>query len=956
MTDNVHIVVQEAGAGLVARSFDDIAAAATRAHTATSSLQVAITALGRNTSARTQLQATGAAAMGATGQITALNTAITALNRNGIRQLTPLPGIFNATGQAAGNAANGVGLFFGAFATVGGLVAIVKALKDAQIGFQEIHYGLVAATGSSEAARQEFAYVRQTADTLGLSLQSSAKEYARLAASATAMNVPLSDQHRLYEGLAKASTVLHLSQEKVQFATLALTQMFSKGRIQAEELRRQLGEHIPGVVPRFQKAVEAVVKGTNLAQYSFDDLMKRGLLNTKQFLPQLAQALETTGRGWEKAAVGLNAEINRLSTAWFNLKVEVSDGLFTKALTAGVRFLSGNLSELTAVVMGVGTTLAIAFSPLIIGQFASAMRAAWVIVAANPLAALVAVLAGVTVGLVAARDQMKLFTNDNSTLGDVMSVAWEDFRTTSTFAMDEAAKAMKDMGITTSVTFSGMLDELNGYENKNMSTWLKVARIAAQALDVIAATLRGVFMGMTRVVMTHIDAWANAFGAIGENMGMIMQGDFAGAWANTKKTLSDFTTLGQDSVAAFMGGWNDSIKMQQSGGATALLDDWVSRAKAQAAGRKDAPGVTPTTPEDEDDPAGTKGKKPKKKKKTKTDAEKAAEALKRLQNELLANLANYQRELDLSLGALYLSNDAQRNLQGILDNYKWYENELKQLRDKGYAENSKAYQDQLGELDAHLIKRLDAWRAHEEARFRLTQNVNAGLQKGFVDYFQEISNFNQFSQDAIKRTLSSLEDTFVQFASTGKLSFSSMVDSMIADIARLAIRMGMSGMMNSFTGGGGTTGTLGSLFGGSWGFAKGGAFDGGTPTAFAKGGSFTNGVVTQPTLFSMGGAFEGLGKMGEAGPEAIMPLARTDSGDLGVRMVGGGGGGGYGNITVNNYTSNDKADTDVNVDDMGNVTIDLFDSYEKRLAANMAAGRGPMHRATKQRLKVSDRS
>jgi len=71
---------------------------------------------------------------------------------------------------------------------------------------------------------------------------------------------------------------------------------------------------------------------------------------------------------------------------------------------------------------------------------------------------------------------------------------------------------------------------------------------------------------------------------------------------------------------------------------------------------------------------------------------------------------------------------------------------------------------------------------------------------------------------------------------------------------------------------------LGGLLGGM--FAKGAAFKAGGVTAFASGG-----VVGSPTMFPMSNNRTGL--MGEAGPEAIMPLTRTSSGDLGVRAVGG---------------------------------------------------------------------
>jgi phage-related minor tail protein len=74
--------------------------------------------------------------------------------------------------------------------------------------------------------------------------------------------------------------------------------------------------------------------------------------------------------------------------------------------------------------------------------------------------------------------------------------------------------------------------------------------------------------------------------------------------------------------------------------------------------------------------------------------------------------------------------------------------------------------------------------------------------------------------------------------------------------------------------GGLLTGLLGQ------GFAKGGAFVQGQVMPFARGG-----VVSQPTTFPMRG---GTGLMGEAGPEAIMPLTRGADGSLGVRASGGG--------------------------------------------------------------------
>ncbi|MDP2085121.1 MAG: phage tail tape measure protein [Gemmobacter sp.] len=80
--------------------------------------------------------------------------------------------------------------------------------------------------------------------------------------------------------------------------------------------------------------------------------------------------------------------------------------------------------------------------------------------------------------------------------------------------------------------------------------------------------------------------------------------------------------------------------------------------------------------------------------------------------------------------------------------------------------------------------------------------------------------------------------------------------------------------------GGAIAGSIGALFQGMMPFAQGGAFSQGRVMPFAQGG-----VVTAPTAFPMRG---GTGLMGEAGPEAIMPLARGADGRLGVMAAGGG--------------------------------------------------------------------
>lgn len=119
--------------------------------------------------------------------------------------------------------------------------------------------------------------------------------------------------------------------------------------------------------------------------------------------------------------------------------------------------------------------------------------------------------------------------------------------------------------------------------------------------------------------------------------------------------------------------------------------------------------------------------------------------------------------------------------------------------------------------------------------------------------------------------------------------------SSVADKAfNAAITPVTNALSNSLTG---IVGGLGSGLVSALGFANGGAFSGGRVRAFAQGGAFSagdvtpfaqGGVVAGPTLFGMR---NGLGLMGEAGPEAVMPLTRGPDGKLGVQARGAGGSG-----------------------------------------------------------------
>lgn len=147
--------------------------------------------------------------------------------------------------------------------------------------------------------------------------------------------------------------------------------------------------------------------------------------------------------------------------------------------------------------------------------------------------------------------------------------------------------------------------------------------------------------------------------------------------------------------------------------------------------------------------------------------------------------------------------------------------------------------------------------------------VQGELQDSTDDTVKEVNALTVALGNTLAQATSTAADAMLDFAIRGEGAFSDMAQSILESIAKVIIQMTiLRSMQNAF----------GSYFPGSalapTPSANGNAFSGGSVVPFAKGG-----VVNQPTIFPMA---NGAGLMGEAGPEAIMPLSRDSRGRLGV--------------------------------------------------------------------------
>lgn len=213
------------------------------------------------------------------------------------------------------------------------------------------------------------------------------------------------------------------------------------------------------------------------------------------------------------------------------------------------------------------------------------------------------------------------------------------------------------------------------------------------------------------------------------------------------------------------------------------------------------------------------------------------------------------------------------------------------------------------QTDAHL-RNADALRQQADAQreARLAAESGFDIRAGARQYVESIGTMRDASANLTQTGIRGIEEALTSLVTTGTANYQAFAVSILQDTARMIIQqMLLKTIMQAigFIGGGGSSIVKGidvpvAQMPAGMGFAKGGLFTEQGVQLFAKGG-----VVAKPTFFryANGGSFAN-GVMGEAGPEAILPLKRGSDGKLGVST---GGGGSPVAVTVNVDASGTKA-------------------------------------------------
>lgn len=286
---------------------------------------------------------------------------------------------------------------------------------------------------------------------------------------------------------------------------------------------------------------------------------------------------------------------------------------------------------------------------------------------------------------------------------------------------------------------------------------------------------------------------------------------------------------------------------------------------------------------------------------------------KEIQNtkERKAALDNYRRSLNDYLNDLKKSYEREevysafgdRNssyISGINSIKDKYDNERRSLENERTSaleigtwkpEDEASYQAKLAAVSQELNTELDLYKQHYSTMEDYADDWSVGASKAFENYFYNGRKYAQETQNFFENMFSSMEESMVEFLSTGKAGFKDFATSIIKDLMRIYIRGAASGLLGLVRNAGGFAGLVGSAVSYMGGDGVGAAIN---LSPSAKGNVFrgkgisaySGSIVSKPTLFPFA---HGTGLMGEAGPEAILPLTRGSNGKLGIQAQGSGG-------------------------------------------------------------------
>lgn len=289
-----------------------------------------------------------------------------------------------------------------------GIGGIVSSLRDVATSLSVARATLKNTSRDMLEYGENLKFVDDLSKTYKQDLIVLTDSFAKFHAASMGTNFSLEQQKELYQGLTQAATFFHMSSERTENMMIAVEQMMSKGKVTAEELRRQLGNNLPGAYARVAQAAINFGKTSEGAAYKgiksfadFESAMNKGQIGVDVLL-QFVRELNETTKNFDTNSLQL--AMNDLKNAWtyFVESTDVESTLKDVYSATGnvIKFAADNIKSIVSLLEGllVGTIVRKVIPAIInIGKaFKGLTWGSWVGIAITALTSLISYLSKVS--------------------------------------------------------------------------------------------------------------------------------------------------------------------------------------------------------------------------------------------------------------------------------------------------------------------------------------------------------------------------------------------------------------------------------------------------------------------------------------------------------------------------------------------------------------------------------
>ena len=788
---------------------------------------------------------------------------------------------FGVGGVAAGAALGAqVKMLREALAATSDYSATLKKLEIALQGVTAVENDATSSLGNYQAGLNA---ARKVTKDFNVPLDVSTKGITRLAAAVIGAGGNIEDAEIVFRNVTAAIKATGGGAQDVESAITAMVQTFSKGKVSAEELSGQLGERLPGAVTKFAEAnnmtLPELQKAFKAGTVGLDQLMKFIISLGPEYEKVAKRIASSSADAGAKAAVAFDAVRREIGDALQPIGGELQQtfGEFVvsilpaikegaKAAASGIDLL---LDAVTAAIANIKELVIIAGAAGAVGVFLNLtkiitafklavleLRLAFVGLNAtmllNPYVALAAGAAAAAVAL------YKMTTANKRFNKSVMEGKTSN---------EEANDRLRDMNAKVKELEERIGKASNNRLIKSLTAQLRTARTAADDLKLamkLASTYTVSGITYDRMTGKAIDAPMSYTATDFDDPETEDTG-------KGKRPMSDTELAVRDRIRQAQLDGNELLELQ--------LSTFLKILRAE----KDIEDTNERI--DTQREAATQY------------ILKERELRKQAKEEIDKQNKKLLEQSQLRIQAIREMQDAKFAAMNLTE------------EDKKRIEINRKLADFAAKY-AGVMSSEELAAALSQMRRDLTKATASAssFKKKLKEVFDEAINVTKAVTDLGVQAVRNLGDEFAEFVATGKAEFKDLANSIIKDLSRIFARRALFQALSFIPGVGNFLGLAGGGGGGGVG-GVGGSADtfAGVPNdildsvlknadgnAYGKNGIIPfarGGVVTRPTLFPMA---KGAGLMGEAGPEAILPLRRGANGKLGVEASGG-----MGNIVVN---------------------------------------------------------